>query len=311
MLASLIKLKAKDKRATPDPADYLNDGWGHTSLGDSQNSFGSKDEWVFYTSRKFGKEIKVEPPGFNGSAEYHQFAHLVWPSGILMAELVGGRPDHHPWRDSQSNEDSSGQAPQWWLTRQEQELWNVKGKSVLELGAGAGLGGISSALAGAALTVISDFPAEGRIDTLRKNVLENTAGPTFSPTTVLGHRWGDVSSDFAKDNSHAFQHILVADCLWTWRLHSELAESMSYFLSNEPMARVHIIAGYHSRRLAVSLFLDDALPKTDLEVESCWECDFSGNRREWSSGATEESSDGWLFVATLKRRHIAGNGIAS
>ena len=55
-------------------------------------------------------------------------AHYLWNAGVLMAELVGGRPEEGgaAWRDGE-----------WWVGREEERAWAVRGQRVIELGAGA------------------------------------------------------------------------------------------------------------------------------------------------------------------------------
>jgi EEF1A N-terminal glycine/lysine methyltransferase len=66
----------------------------------------------------------------------------------------------------------------------------ITGESVLELGAGAGLPGILTALEGAELVVLSDYESPTILDNLRRNVHENILENMQSKVKVEGHVWG-------------------------------------------------------------------------------------------------------------------------
>jgi len=126
MLPSLIRLVPipTDARDS-DPEDIFTSSLGLIFTDDLQNQHGGLDTLVAYKSRRFDREILLQTADVNGEEERRKFAHYVWNAGILMGELVGGRPR------------SLGEGQEmWWLRDEELPGWNVKGHRVLELGAG-------------------------------------------------------------------------------------------------------------------------------------------------------------------------------
>ncbi|KAF2125888.1 hypothetical protein P153DRAFT_369887 [Dothidotthia symphoricarpi CBS 119687] len=49
-----------------------------------------------------------------------------------MAELIGGRPEE----SSKEQDDEGWRDGNWWVDREDEAKWSVKGTEVLELGAG-------------------------------------------------------------------------------------------------------------------------------------------------------------------------------
>ena len=124
--------------------------------------------------------------------------------------------------------------------------------------------------------------------------------------SVEGHVWGELDTSFALSKAHRFTRILAADCLWMPYEHANLLKSMSHFLSvdAEARARALVIAGFHTGRSTVASFFQEALPATDLAVESIWECNIDGQRRSWDPAGPEEDGGErkkWLVVAILKQ----------
>ena len=157
--------------------------------------------------------------------------------------------------------------------------------------------------------VISDYPGPTILHTLRKNIAENIreGHQTSSKIRVEGHVWGELKSSFAGSYAHHFTHVFAADCLWMAHEHANLLKSMAHFLSFDPIARVHVIAGFHTGRAKVASFFLDVLTASKLMVESIWECDTEGTRRAWDPVLPEEGAGErkkWLVIAILKREVV-------
>lgn len=170
---------------------------------------------------------------------------------------------------------------------------------------GTGVAGITSILAGASRTVISDYPAPEILTTLRSNVENNVPPTKLNPATVQGHEWGVLTDDFSVANEKQFSIILCADCLWVMGEHHSLVRSMLHFLPESANARVWIVAGFHTGRAALASFFDVATEE-GLKVEEIWERDVDGNEREWlkiRDGGRENVTERkrWLVVAILRR----------
>lgn len=86
----------------------------------------------------------------DGEDQRRKFAHYLWNAGVLVGELVGGRPAAEGNGDGEKEEKENGEVVvkrvqeeedkwgegRWWLSVEEEALWRVKGEKVLELGAG-------------------------------------------------------------------------------------------------------------------------------------------------------------------------------
>jgi predicted nicotinamide N-methyase len=126
----------------------------------------------------------------------------------------------------------------------------VRGRRVLELGAGAALPSLACCYLGAALVVSTDFPDESILENM-KNVFRENGFPvspalsSSSPPTaaapaaavvvrVLGHEWGqDVEPLIAASGGAGFDVIILAELLWkdTACLHGALLRSAAACLA--------------------------------------------------------------------------------
>jgi len=195
----------------------------------------------------------------------------------------------------------------------EGEEWDVRGQKVIELGAGTGLAGIVSCLAGAEEVIISDYPAPEVLANIRgnveRNVLARGAGKIkegkgmVGKINVNGHEWGVLDDEFSRENKGAFGRILVADCLWMPWQHENLRTSIGHFLLGG--GRAWVMAGFHTGREKMRVFYEeDALKGAGLEVERIWERNADGQERDWKfdrgvEDVTERKR--WLVIAVLKR----------
>lgn len=172
---------------------------------------------------------------------------------------------------------------------------------------GVGLGGIVACLAGASDAVVSDYPADVLLENIRRNVKHAIPGSSAGRCAVQGYAWGDVESEFAKQNAHSFDRIIAADCYWMPHQHENLVKSMLHMLNLDPTARVLAIAGFHTGRAKLAGFFEEAVAR-GLDIEDIYEEDAKGVRREWSperDGGREDHTERkrWLVIAVLKRRH--------
>jgi hypothetical protein len=139
ILSSLISLR----RPTDDPPsaeDIFSSSLGGIFTDDLQNQHGDDPTTVIlYKSAKHG-ELEFRTADVNGEEQRRKFAHYLWNAGILMAELVGGRPER-VGRDSGvflgEEEVDTWKDGEWWVEEEEQKLWSMEGQKVLELGAGS------------------------------------------------------------------------------------------------------------------------------------------------------------------------------
>ncbi|KAF2850205.1 hypothetical protein T440DRAFT_397583 [Plenodomus tracheiphilus IPT5] len=275
-LSRLIDLR-RPTSAPLEPEDIFSSSLGLFS--DLQNQHGENpDTVILYNNARHG-QLEFRTADVNGEEQRRKFAHYLWNAGVLMGELVGGRA-----------------APRW----------SVQGERVLELGAGVGLGGIVSALAGAKEVAITDYPAPPIIRTLTNNVMKNIPTPLQPRVTVQGHLWGSTDTPFETSSAHRYTRILAADCLWMPWEHANLARSMLHFLAETPDARILCIAGFHTGRAKVAPFFEEAVPQQGLAVEEIFEMDADGARRPWMAerdGGLENVGERkkWLILARIQR----------
>lgn len=280
MLTDKIRLSGPE---TTDPEDYFGQSLGVIFPDDITNLHGDLDHAVIYLSPRFG-DIRLELADPKGDDNRKLFSHFLWNSGLQLAELI-----------------------------EEEGEWDVKGKKVLELGAGTGLSGLVAARAGAESVIITDYPAPEVVANIKKNVDENLpegmriAREGNPPTCLVeGHKWGELPKDdrFVQDHKGIFDVILVADCLWMPWQHSALMKSIAWFLS--PGGKAWVVSGFHTGRAKMAGFYDaELLAEHGMEVESIIERDSEGREMEWVTDrgfedVTERKC--WLVVSVLRKR---------
>lgn len=115
----------------------------------------------------------------------------------------------------------------------------LKGKSVLEFGAAAGIPSIICARMGCKVTA-SDYPDENLITVLKRNLSVNTRSIATDSredpeaARVIGHIWGERNDEFfAKIGETKFDYILLADTLWMAHQHENLLDDLKELLSPE------------------------------------------------------------------------------
>jgi hypothetical protein len=131
LLPSLITLRHPTSHV-PSPEDIFGSTLGSIFTDDLQNQHGDDpDTTIVYNNSHHG-ELELRTADVNGEEQRRKFAHYLWNAGVLMGELVGGRPAEgvvagdDGWKDGE-----------WWVSSEEELKWSVQDETVLELGAGA------------------------------------------------------------------------------------------------------------------------------------------------------------------------------
>jgi hypothetical protein len=133
-LPDLISLRYPEDY-TLSPEDIFSSSFGGALPNDLQNQHGDDpDTVIVYHSRVYG-DIELRTADVNGEEDRRKFAHYLWNAGILMAELIGGRPSEGELAEKMDGEDGA-EDKEWWISEEEEKLWSVRGQTVLELGAG-------------------------------------------------------------------------------------------------------------------------------------------------------------------------------
>lgn len=261
-----------------------------------------------------------------GEDDRKLFSHYLWNASLLLAEFIEAgtvlASGTSPSRPSSSLLTSRLGPP-------DLAAFDVTGLATIELGAGTALPSLLAGLLGARRVVLTDYPAPAVVANLRANAARNLR-PALAPTGKLfvapsvevdGHAWGELPSSSQDDDDddrrhHAFDRVLVCDCLWMPWQHDNLLASIDWFLKRDDDddddddggadARCWVVAGFHTGREGMrEFFRDERLGRVGLEVERIWERDCDGEEREWSwdRGAEDPGArKRWLCFAILRRR---------
>jgi predicted nicotinamide N-methyase len=311
-LTCRISLKGSE---LPGPEDFLSTSLGVIFPDDVTNQHGDAEHSLVYASPHLPKPLHIELAEPVGESDRALFSHHLWNSSLLLAELIE--------KDTLGLGLGAGDASDSpAATTKTGVSFDIRGKSIVELGAGTALPSIMAGLLGARRVVVTDYPAPAVMATLRQNVARNIQpelSPAGSQTTpgssvlVHGHSWGQLSASdpLCEANAHAFDRVFVADCLWMPWQHENLHRSIDHFLGRTPDARCWVVAGFHTGREKMKgFFADEALARVGLGVAGIWERDCNGQEREWSWDREEDLTvrKRWLVVCELQRKVGGGGG---
>ena len=164
----------------------------------------------------------------------------------------------------------------------------IRGKTVLELGAGAGLPSIVSAILGAKRVVTTDYPDVELIENLAWNIdASSVLLPQPSSTNVIipeGYLWGSSTSKILshiilpspspsqqqeqQEQQTGFDTLLLADLLFNHSCHDALVSTIRQTLSRTSAARALVFfTPYRPWLLANDMAFFDLCKGKGLEVE--------------------------------------------
>ncbi len=98
-----------------------------------------------------------------------------------------------------------------------------KGKSILELGAGAGLPSIASVQAGASLVVVTDYPDHELIENIKHNIVSLLGERQHGAIHALGFLWGSDPSGLPQPT---YDYIFMCDVIFNHSEHRKLVDTM-------------------------------------------------------------------------------------
>ncbi|EPS35639.1 hypothetical protein H072_10934 [Dactylellina haptotyla CBS 200.50] len=271
MLTNRVSESTPDR--DPDDIDFFESSLT-TIFGDVRNQHGDPGQSVTYTSPKYGG-IKLGLADVN-KEETRLFSHHLWNAGVEVAAMI------------------------------ENGELQVEGETVLELGAGAALPSLISALAGAKSVVITDYPAPEILENIKANINLNASQlASSSAPDVYGHTWGVLTEEVAQKYAHSFTRVIAADTLWMMWEHENLVKSMLHFLDDSNLAaRVVVVAGLHTGRQKMANFWTVAV-ENGLEIENIKERDVDGIEREFlEDRGIEDITERkrWLTIGILKKK---------
>ncbi|KAF9528434.1 hypothetical protein CPB83DRAFT_854613 [Crepidotus variabilis] len=151
--------------------------------------------------------------------------------------------------------------------RIDQGLLDVKGKTVLELGAGCALPSLllTASANPPSLVVVTDYPDEIILGNLKLNIKRNR-GLVVPGCTVecCGYAWGSDPSELRNlcsaqgcntvDKS-GFDIMILSDLLHFFESHDVLVQSIQFMLSKSKSSRIYVGAGKYTREAVCENFL--------------------------------------------------------
>lgn len=118
----------------------------------------------------------------------------------------------------------------------------IEGKTVLELGAGAGLPSLVAAINGAKQVVVTDYPDAELIENLQLNIQQ--CDQLSSPCNIVasGYLWGADTSELKRNLPIAEQNagydlLILADLLFNHSEHKKLLTSVQQTLRRSPTSQ--------------------------------------------------------------------------
>lgn len=129
----------------------------------------------------------------------------------------------------------------YWI---ETHVAEVRGRAVLEIGAGGGLPSLVCAHLGARKTVVTDYPDEDLIVNIKKNIAEAAhliPTPTEEHIVAEGYKWGDdpahllahLGDTAAAAADAKFDVLILADLLFKHPQHKNMVKTIAETMSKK------------------------------------------------------------------------------
>ncbi|RPA84570.1 hypothetical protein BJ508DRAFT_412638 [Ascobolus immersus RN42] len=142
-----------------------------------------------------GRELELRLVGQNPL-----WGHMLWNAGRILARYIEENPSV------------------------------VQGKTVLELGAGAGLPGVVAGIAGAEKVVITDFPDPDLITNIRHNLTLMPAGSGAAEGYAWGKEQDHLLAHLPSGHGDRFDVVLMADLLFNHKEHPSMVRTLKRLL---------------------------------------------------------------------------------
>ncbi|KAH0158951.1 hypothetical protein KCU67_g7316, partial [Aureobasidium melanogenum] len=202
-----------------------------------------------------------EPEGFYEAEKEPTFVEYTLQSGLkLNLRLVGHNPlwGHFLWNAGRTIALHFESNPQL-----------VRSKTVLELGAGAGLPSLISAHLSAKRVVVTDYPDADLITNLSYNI--EACAPSL-PIVAKGFLWGADTSALIEEvkPDEAFDVLILADLLFNHSEHQKLVQTVTKSLKKDGTALV-FFTPYRPWLLEKDLAFFDLAKESGLKVDKVLE----------------------------------------
>ncbi|CAK4032463.1 nicotinamide N-methyltransferase Nnt1 like [Lecanosticta acicola] len=180
-------------------------------------------------------DLFQEPEGFyEKEKEPTEVVHHTLNGETLNLRLVGHNPlwGHMLWQ--------AGRIIADYLETNRSHV--LQDKTVLELGAGAGLPSLISAMNGAKTVVVTDYPDPELIENLRRNIKTCPLLPRPLNIHAAGYLWGADTASITQylpspGQNHGFDLLILADLLFNHSEHAKLVWSIQQTLNKSSTAQ--------------------------------------------------------------------------
>ncbi|OAL44619.1 hypothetical protein IQ07DRAFT_245050 [Pyrenochaeta sp. DS3sAY3a] len=182
-----------------------------------------------------GVDIFQEPTDFYQPEKEATFAtHQLLSGNQITVRLVGHNPlwGHYLW--------NAGRTVSAYLEERSNEL--VKDRTVLELGAGAGLPSLVCSLNGASQTLVTDYPDADLIENLRYNIEHCDLLPKSPKISADGYLWGSPVDNLTEKltTNEGFDVVILADLLFNHSEHEKLVKTVQLTLKKSTASRAYV-----------------------------------------------------------------------
>lgn len=175
--------------------------------------------------------------------------------------------NHHPlWANYLWN------GAHWMSDRIDSRPDTVKGRSVVELGAGAGLPSIMAVKAGSSNVLVTDYPDEELMVAMRKNTENLLSTDERKRIRVDGLLWGQGGPEGEK-----FDCIIMCDLIFNHSEHAKFIKSMRSLIANESGEIWCVFSHYRSwckkKDFELLRMAKEGLGEDDAEPEKVFSCE--------------------------------------
>jgi nicotinamide N-methyltransferase len=241
----------------------------------------------------------------------------------LSLQLVGHNPlwGHHLW--------NAGRIISKYL---ESNMYLIESKTVLELGAGAGLPSLVCAILGAQTVVVTDYPDPDLIENLRYNIghCQAANGAEYQVDikdriTAEGYLWGadpspllaHIKPKTSTDGNpigptEGFDVLILADLLFNHSEHAKLVSTIKRTLARSPLSKAFVFfTPYRPWLLNKDLAFFDLVSEAGFNVEKVLEEKMDKVMFENDRGDEEIRRKVFGYLVEWKEQNTLGSAVSS